>query len=163
MPSGCLPKMASAVTPSSTGFRWHMPKTPMAPTPLANPHPQLKELTHQHSRTAPQLPARPSGDNGERSSCISAPSGRLLVPTLHPARRSSRWQPPSASPPAFMTFINDLCSFWILMKSGNRRRQRTCVWLAQCLCMLCTVVLICLLECMSVPPPRTQSSHRPFH
>lgn len=50
-----------------------------------------------------------------------------LVPSLHATQQSSCWQPPSASPPALMTFINELHSFCILMKLGESDGERTCV------------------------------------
>lgn len=77
---------------------------------------QVKTPTFSYSFSpAPSISPR------KRSSCISTRAGRSrLVPSLHATQQSSCWQPPSASPPALMTFINELHSFWLLMKSASQ-------------------------------------------
>lgn len=121
---------------------WHAHGPPTLSKPVSSAH----KLRPPHSHT-PFLPA-PSISPGKRSSCTSTRAGRgRLVPSLHATQQSSCWQPPSASPPALMTFINELHSFWLLMKSASQTENEPAllgtafVYMAVCLC-ICRVVVV---------------------
>lgn len=87
---------------------------PHGPWPFSKPVPSTYKLRHPHPHT-PFLQLSPRREQPGEKQLYLWPR---LVPTLHATQQSSCWQPPSASPPALMTFINELHSLWILMKSG---------------------------------------------
>lgn len=129
MATRCIgPKNGICRAPSSAVLRWQ-PATHTAPNPPANPNRQLKSWDpHILILLSPNsiflhLP-REQPREKQLHLCSHWP---WIVLSLHATQQSSCWQPPSASLPALMTFINELHSFWILMKSGDSDRARTCV------------------------------------
>lgn len=102
------------------------------PGPLEQ-NPRAQKLRPPHSPTASFSPGEQPGEQ-QLHLCWRWPT---LIPSLHAAtqQQSSCWQPPSASAPALMTFINEPHSSWVLMKPGDSdpgkdplRRLKHCLY-----------------------------------
>lgn len=77
------------------------------------------------------------------------------TPLLHSTQQSSRWQPPSTSLPALMTFINEVPALWILMKLASpRRTQSVCltpaVYMWSCFSDVCLRLDVKYLQMLSL-------------
>ncbi len=129
MATRCIaPQNGVCRAPSSAVFGWHASaNTHGPPILLANPYPQLISWDPRILMLLfPNSLHLPWEQPGEEQLRLHS-HWPWLIPSLHATQPSSCWQPPSASPPALMTFINELHSFWILMKSGDSDGERTCV------------------------------------